>query len=88
MTVRAETPLPLKRLFERLDFALQPKHQALVYLLSHWTDQRGGAIPPRVPRTSSFRGLRRKRRHHLSFGLPTGRETSYSCPERRPSARF
>ena len=47
MTVLAETPPPLKRLFERLDFAVQPNHEALVYLLSHWTDQRGGAIAPR-----------------------------------------
>jgi ribose-phosphate pyrophosphokinase len=47
MTVLAETPPPLKRLFERLDFAVQPKHQALVHLLSHWTDKRGGAIAPR-----------------------------------------
>ncbi|HEX2509669.1 MAG TPA: ribose-phosphate diphosphokinase [Microvirga sp.] len=47
MTVLAETPPPLKRLFERLDFAVQPKHEALVHLLSHWADKRSDAIAPR-----------------------------------------
>ncbi|MGO4570829.1 ribose-phosphate diphosphokinase [Microvirga sp. 2TAF3] len=47
MTMLAEVPPPLKRLFERLDFALQPKRQALTLLLSHWANRRGSAIAPR-----------------------------------------
>ncbi|WP_229426588.1 ribose-phosphate diphosphokinase [Microvirga alba] len=37
----------LRRLFERLDFAPQPKDGSLARLLTYWQDRRGGAIAPR-----------------------------------------
>ena len=61
MTHLAETPPPLKRLFERLDFAVQPKHQALVSLLSQWAAKRGGAVAPR-PKDIELSRIERKER--------------------------
>ena len=40
MTTFAETPPPLRRLFDRLDFAPQPKDDALAHLLSLWEAER------------------------------------------------
>jgi ribose-phosphate pyrophosphokinase len=47
MTQLAETPSPLKRLFDRIDFAPQPRCEALTLLLSHWADKRKGMVAPR-----------------------------------------
>lgn len=46
MTQLAETPPPLRRLFERLDFAPRPTARALVDLLARWEAARGAAPCP------------------------------------------
>ncbi len=47
MTTLALTDPPLKRLFERLDFAPQPRDVALAALLEHWQMLRDGHIAPK-----------------------------------------
>lgn len=46
MTVLAEPPPPLKRLFDRLDLAPQPKKEGLSRLLSNWSKKHGTAVAP------------------------------------------
>jgi ribose-phosphate pyrophosphokinase len=46
MTMFAETPPPLRRLFDRLDFAPHPKHEAMTHLLEAWEAQRRHAAAP------------------------------------------
>ena len=43
----AQTEPPLKRLFERLDFAPQPKRPELDLLHERWEAARAGAVAPR-----------------------------------------
>ncbi len=47
MTTLALTDPPLKRLFERLDFAPQPRDGALAELLDHWQALRDGDVAPK-----------------------------------------
>lgn len=46
MTTFAMTDPALRRLFERLDFAPQPKDETLGWLFSYWTEERGSRIAP------------------------------------------
>lgn len=46
MTMFAETPPPLRRLFDRLDFAPCPRNEAMSHLLGLWEAQRRRAIAP------------------------------------------
>lgn len=46
MTIFAETSPPLRRLFDRLDFAPHPKHEAMARLLESWEAQRQRAAAP------------------------------------------
>ncbi|MBG0803159.1 ribose-phosphate pyrophosphokinase [Methylocystis sp. H4A] len=47
MTTMAQTEPPLKRLFDRLDFAPQPKRLELDLLHERWEAARAGAVAPR-----------------------------------------
>ena len=47
MTTMALTEPPLKRLFERLDFAPQPTTPELAAVLARWEAARAGAVAPR-----------------------------------------
>ena len=44
----ATTDAPLKRLFERLDFAPKPRTDALDAILEHWQSKRGDALFPQT----------------------------------------
>ncbi|WP_349371328.1 ribose-phosphate diphosphokinase [Salinarimonas sp.] len=46
MTHFAQTPAPLRRLFERLDFAPRPSAAALADLLARWEAARGASLCP------------------------------------------
>jgi ribose-phosphate pyrophosphokinase len=46
MTTMALTQPPLRRLFERLDFAPAPKHEALNLILETWENARKGVVAP------------------------------------------
>lgn len=46
MTTFAMTDPALRRLFERLDFAPQPKDEALSWLFDYWKDKRSGRVAP------------------------------------------
>ncbi len=56
MTTLAIAPKPLRRLFDRLDYAPRPRSGVLAGLLEHWEARRGGAgggAPPGGPRRAS-----------------------------------
>ncbi len=46
MTTFAMTDPALRRLFERLDFAPQPKDESLARLMEYWTNKRDGRVAP------------------------------------------
>lgn len=46
MTTFAMTDPALRRLFERLDFAPQPKDESLARLMEYWTNKRNGHVAP------------------------------------------
>ena len=46
MTMFAETPPPLRDLFERIDFAPRPRHEALARLLDRWAAARQASTVP------------------------------------------
>ena len=46
MTTFAMTDPALRRLFERLDFAPQPKDEALSWLFDYWKEKRSGRVAP------------------------------------------
>ncbi|WP_414473883.1 ribose-phosphate diphosphokinase [Microvirga sp. M2] len=48
MTTFAMTDPALRRLFERLDFAPQPKDEALAFLFDYWKEKRSGRVAPRL----------------------------------------
>jgi ribose-phosphate pyrophosphokinase len=48
VTIFAETPAPVRRLFQRLDFAPKPTQELLRHLLEYWTERRGNAVFPRL----------------------------------------
>ena len=55
MTTMALTEPPLKRLFDRLDFAPQPKRPELQLVHERWEAARDGAVAPQEEAPSAFR---------------------------------
>ena len=49
MTTMATTAAPLRRLFDRLDFAPQPQEPELAAVLDSWVRLRAGQVAPQVP---------------------------------------
>ncbi len=66
MTTLALTDPPLKRLFERLDFAPRPGHGALTELLDHWQALRDGDVAPKQEAVN-FAALGSAARHAYLF---------------------
>ena len=66
MTTLALTDPPLKRLFERLDYAPRPRDSALAVLLAHWQMLRDGHIAPKEAALSLAK-LGRAAQHAFRF---------------------